>query len=107
MPCLAQNEQTKNIITDDLINSMNEDSIFVSVIHHFYNHSLLLDLVKNKKIAGYGFEENDKKLFEFIGNIWVTPEYACFTKESLQNLDDALFENLLAWQNSQYPNQVN
>jgi glycerate dehydrogenase len=107
VPCIAQNEQTEHLITDDLIQSMNQNSVFVSVIHHFYNHNLILDLVKNKKIAGYSFEESNKNLSDFEGNIWVTPEYAWFTKESLENLENRLFENLEAWQNNQFPNAVN
>ena len=94
------------IITDELIKSIKPSSIFVSIIHPFYNHDLLLDLVKNNKIVGYSFEENNAKLEDFEGNIWITPKYAWFTQESLQNMDDKLFENLVAAKNGQYPSLI-
>jgi phosphoglycerate dehydrogenase-like enzyme len=106
VPCLAENEETKQIITDELIRSIKPSSVFISIIHHFYNHDLLQELVENNKISGYAFEQSNAKLVDFKGNIWVTPEYAWFTQESLQNMDDKLFENLEAAKNGQYPNLI-
>lgn len=90
-PCLAQNGETKNYITDEMLKSMKNTSIFVSIVHKIYNHELLLQLVKENKIYGYAFETSKSEMTNYEGNIWAGPEQAWNTKESLAR-------NLKIWQ---------
>ncbi|MFA6007252.1 MAG: NAD(P)-dependent oxidoreductase [Candidatus Shapirobacteria bacterium] len=90
-PCLAQNEETKNYITDEMLNSMKNTAIFISIVHKIYNHDLLLQLAKENKIYGYAFETPNKEMLNFEGNVWAGPEQAWNTKESLGR-------NLKIWQ---------
>lgn len=79
-PVLAQNKETQGLITDDLLRSMQPKAIFVSVVHHVYNHDLLLELVKNGSIYGYAFEEDGGKVFDkFEGNVYASPALAWCT----------------------------
>jgi phosphoglycerate dehydrogenase-like enzyme len=90
-PCLAQNEETKNYITDEMLNSMKNKAIFISIVHKIYNHDLLLQLAKENKIYGYAFETPNQEMLNYEGNVWAGPEQAWNTKESLGR-------NLKIWQ---------
>lgn len=90
-PCLAQNEETKSYISDEMLNSMKNTAIFVSIVHKIYNHELLLQLVKENKIYGYAFETPNQEMLNYEGNVWAGPEQAWNTKESLNR-------NLKIWQ---------
>lgn len=89
-PCLAQNEETKNYITDEMLKSMKDTSIFVSIVHKIYNHNLLLQLARENKIYGYAFETPNGEMTNYEGNVWAGPEQAWNTKESLSR-------NLIIW----------
>jgi lactate dehydrogenase-like 2-hydroxyacid dehydrogenase len=39
---LAQNEDTQNLITDAMLESMKKETIFVSVVHKIYNEDLII-----------------------------------------------------------------
>ncbi len=84
-PVLAQNEETQGLITDDLLRKMKPEAIFVSIVHHVYNHDLLLKLVKAGSIYGYAFEEDGGKVFDkFEGNVYASPALAWCTVDSLR-----------------------
>jgi glyoxylate reductase len=106
-PTLADNEETRKILTDEHLRSMKKEAIFVSIVHQYYNHNLLIQMVENKKLAGYGFEDNKSKFTDFKGNIWVVPEYAWCTIESTEQNDHKLFENIKTALNGDYSSRVN
>ncbi|USN54234.1 MAG: hypothetical protein H6765_06730 [Candidatus Peribacteria bacterium] len=47
---LAKSAETKGIITDELLRSMKNTAIFVSVVHDVYDHELVLELAANQEI---------------------------------------------------------
>ena len=62
-PSLISNEDTRSIITDNLIKLMKSDASFISIVHNdLYNHELLLEQTKNNKLYGYAFEENNSNM---------------------------------------------
>lgn len=107
LPAVAQNDETKNMITDEMLKTMKRRSIFVSIVHHVYNHKLLLDLVKKEKIFGYGFEENNTKFTKYPGNIWAGPELAWCTEDSLRKNAEQWVEAIVQASKGNYPTRVN
>ena len=81
--CLSINEDTKNIITDSLLNKLKKDAIFISCTgKSLFNYRLIEEKIKNNEIFGYALEEPNKQLNSYEGNVMVTSEYAWFTKEA-------------------------
>ncbi|MBU1117736.1 hypothetical protein KKD37_02110 [Patescibacteria group bacterium] len=106
-PCLAQNEETKNYITDEMLRSMKNTAIFVSIVHKIYNHDLLLQLVKENKIYGYAFETPNKEMLNHEGNVWAGPEQAWNTKESLNRNIKIWQENIIKATQNNFEFRVN
>lgn len=107
-PTLLSNDETKKIITDELINSMKETSSFISIVHgDLYNHNLILEKVKKGEISGYAFEENEKDMRDYVGNVMVTSCYAWYTKEALENLVEIWIDSIKGITNGNVVNGVN
>ncbi len=95
---VASNSETEKLITDDMLKSMKEKSIFISITHKVYNHELLNELTTSGKIFGYGNEENDEKIPEMSGNIWTGLPFVWYTEQSLERNREIIisnFENFL------------
>ena len=81
-PALPKNNETEKLITDSLLESMKSRAIFIDVAGNLiYNQRLLLDMVKDCRIYGYGFEELYPKKYE--GNVLAIPPVAYYTKEAM------------------------
>ena len=81
--CLSINDETKNLITDELLNRLKTNCIFISCTgKSLFNYSLIEKMIKNDKLFGYALEEPNKELNSYDGNVMVTSEYAWFTKEA-------------------------
>lgn len=88
-PAFSTNDETRKLITDDLINEMNGNA-FINVVNNpreLYNHDLLLNRAENEEIS-YAFElyGNEKKLYNYKGNVMATAPYAFYTKEAIDRL---------------------
>jgi len=108
-PTFATNEETKKLITDDLINKMNGNAL-INVINNpreIYNHDLLIEKAEKEEIS-YAFElyGNEKKMYEYKGNIMATAPYAFFTKESIDRLVDIWCKNTIALSNNEPQNVI-
>ena len=80
---LAINDETKKLISDDLLNKLKPTSIFITCIgKNLFNSDLIEEKVKNNELYGYALEDANKKLADYEGNVMVTSEYAWFTKEA-------------------------
>jgi len=106
-PCLAQNDETKNYITDDMLKSMKTTAIFTSIVHKIYNHDLLLQLVKNNQIYGYAFETPNSEMTKYDGNVWAGPEQAWNTSESLSRNIKIWIDNIIKATKGEFEFKVN
>jgi phosphoglycerate dehydrogenase-like enzyme len=106
-PTLAQNKETENIITDDLLSSLSSSSIFISIVHKVYNHELLLNLAQEGKIYGYGFEEKDGDLNNYNGNVLALPSMAWATDESMKLNGRMWTESIVSASSGVYETKVN
>ena len=107
-PVFLSNDETRKIITDELINSMKDSASFVSIVHDdLYNHNLILDKVSSGELYGYAFEENDSDIKSFKGNVFVTSQYAWYTKEAMDNLTVIWLDSIKGVAKGKYVNKVN
>lgn len=108
-PAFSTNEETKQIISDELINKMNGNAI-INVINNpkeIYNHKLLLKLAEEEKIS-YAFEiyGDDKKMYDYKGNIMATAPYAFYTKEAIERLVAIWCKNVISIVNNNPQNVI-
>ena len=106
-PCMADTEQTHQIMTDDLLKSMKPSAIMASIVHKYYNHDLVLDLVRSGALYGYGFEADPSSFDKYEGNVWAGPAYAWCTKGSMEKAMDLFVEAIINAATRQYPTRVN
>lgn len=88
VPAFVTNDETKKLITDEIINRMN-NQFFVNIINNpneIYNHNLMLQKAE-EGIISYAFEKyDDNNMNDFNGNVMVTAPYAFYTKEAIDRL---------------------
>lgn len=107
-PHVAQNDETQGLLTDEMLKSMKLSSIFVSTIHNIYNHELLLQMVKDGKLFGYGFEEDGGgKLMTYEGNILGVPALGWCTEDSMRKNAEQWVEAIIKASKGVYDNQIN
>ena len=109
-PAFSTNDETKKIITDELINKMNGKAL-INVINNsreIYNHDLVIKKAENKEIS-YAFElyGDMKKMYEYKGNIMAVAPYAFYTKEAMDRLIAIWCDNVIAVVNNNPQNIVN
>lgn len=109
-PAFSTNDETKKIITDELINKMNGNALInvISNSREIYNHDLVIKKAENKEIS-YAFElyGDMKKMYEYKGNIMAVAPYAFYTKEAMDRLIAIWCDNTIAVANNNPQNIVN
>ncbi len=108
-PAFATNVETSKLITDDLINTMNGNAL-INVINNpreLYNHDLLLKRAEKEEIS-YAFElyGDEKKMYDYKGNVMVTAPYAFYTKEAIDRLVAIWCDNVIDLVNNKPQNSV-
>jgi len=107
-PTLADNPDTRELVTSGMIESIKQSVIISTIMHKSSFHDLLISNVASNKLAGYGFEDDKSSNFtNYKGNIWAAPAYAWCTKESLAKSMDLFVEAIVGAANNKYPNKVN
>jgi lactate dehydrogenase-like 2-hydroxyacid dehydrogenase len=107
LPVLAVNDRTKELLTDELIKSMKKSAILVSIVHKLFNEQLVLDMVANGQLFGFGFEAKPNTFSNYKGNVWAAPEYAWVTDGSMNASMEMFVGNMLQAAHGKYPNKVN
>ncbi len=94
---LANNINTKNIVSDNLLKSMKKTAILISGTGtQLHNDKLVRDMLKNNKLFGFGAELPNLSYKDYAGNAMITSEYAWFTKEATEKRIEIIIENLLS-----------
>lgn len=106
-PCMADIDETHGIITDAMLNQMKPTASFVSIVHKYYNHDLLLQRVKDGQLFGYGFEADPEAFNNYEGNVWAAPAYAWCTDGSMRASMDMFVQAIIDAVKGTYPNIVN
>lgn len=106
IPAFAHNEETDAIITDELLGKLKSSAIIIDIVE-LKNKDKIIELVKEGKIFGYGFEDEPKHFDKYEGNIWAAPAYAWVTDGSMNNVMTKWVENMVDAANGKFPNKVN
>ena len=96
--CLQINEETKKLITDNLLLSLKDNSIFISCTgKQLFNYKIIEDKMNDSKLFGYAFEEPDITLDKYNGNVMVTSEYGWFTKDAALLRIEKWYKNIVTY----------
>lgn len=106
VPTFAHNDETDALITDDLLGKLKPSAIIVDIVE-LKNKDKIIELVKNGKIFGYGFEAEPKGFDTYAGNVWAAPAYAWVTDGSMANSMTKWVDNMVDSANGKFPNKVN
>ena len=106
-PTLADNNDTKSLITPDLIRSMKSSALLITVVHGLFDETLVLDMVKKGALFGFGFEAKPANFSLYDGNVWAAPAYGWVTDGSMSNSMVKWVQNMIDAAHGSFPNQVN
>lgn len=107
-PTFLVNEETKKVITDELINSMKNKASIISIIGtDIFNKELIFNKIRNNELYGFAFENSNDDLNNYEGNVMVTSPYAWYTKEALENCIEIWVQSVEGIANGRKTNQVN
>ena len=110
IPTLAENEETRKLITHELLDSIQPHAILVGInrIKAIWDEEYVLEKVKYEEIGGYAFEgENAQDPTTYQGNVWALPAMAWYTQDSLDNLMKIWVENIKSFATDTPQNIVN
>ena len=94
--CLQVNDETKNLITDDLLNNLKHNAIFISCTgKRLFNYKIIEKKMANNELFGYALEEPDTLLDKYKGNVMVTSEYGWFTEDAVKLRINKWYENIV------------
>lgn len=106
-PTMADTDETHDIITDAMLSSMKSTASFISIVHKYYNHDLLLQRVADGALFGYAFEADPATFGSHKGNVWAAPAYAWCTDGSMRASMDMFVQCIVDAVKGSYPNSVN
>lgn len=92
---IASNNETENIISRKHIDLLPKEAVIVSVVDaDVYDEEYILEKVAQDQLGGYAFEA-ERKIGEFKGNVFVLPEIAYFTRETIDNESRILTDSII------------
>ena len=84
-PAMARNEKTKGMIDKGKIALMKKGAFIVSITgNDIFDFEYAAGEVKRGKLGGVALELDKKTIFDYEGNVWITPPIAWFTKEAFE-----------------------
>lgn len=106
-PTMAINEESKKLITHELLSAMKPSALLVSVVHDLFDEEFVMKLVKDKKLFGFGYEAKPGSFKDHEGNVWGAPAYAWTTDGSMHNSMVKWIENMINASEGRFENRVN
>lgn len=106
-PAMSINDQSKDIITPNLLNTLRPSCMLVSVVHGLFDEQHAINMVASGRLYGFGFEAEPNSFNDYTGNVWAAPAYAWTTRSSMENAMQKWIENMIFAARGVYPNQIN
>lgn len=106
VPAFAHNDETDALINDELLSNLKPSTIIIDIVE-LKNSERIIELVKEGKIFGYGFEAKPSSFDKYEGNVWAAPAYAWVTDGSMNNVMTKWVENMVDAANGKFSNKVN
>ncbi len=83
---LATPPELKGFINKKLLSKLKKTAIIISTSDtHVLDEKFILQQEEKGQLGGFAFEDNEKNLKDYKGNVMVFPEQAYFTKGTLMN----------------------
>lgn len=106
-PIIAKNDETKDLITSELLNSVKSTAMIIDMVDIF-DHDIALSKVKDGILYGFGFEEATANSFDkYEGNVWAAPAYGWVTDRSMYGTIEKWVENMISAASDNFPNKIN
>ncbi len=99
IPALAVNEETKQLITHAILDSMKSSAIMVGInrVRELWDEDYVIRKVEAGELAGYSYEGAENGgVSDHAGNILALPHISWMTKDSMENLERIWVENILS-----------
>jgi phosphoglycerate dehydrogenase-like enzyme len=106
-PIVAVNDETKKLITTELVDSMKTTAILVDMVEELVDHEVLIEKVRTGKLYGFGFEAKPATFNSYEGNVWAAPAYGWVTDNSMYGTIEKWVENMVGATSNEFPNRVN
>jgi len=106
-PTMELNDETKTLLDDELLKSMKDTAMVIQTAHGLFSQQLVIDMVKNGKLYGYGLEAEPATFSSYEGNIWAAPAYAWATDSTMHNSMVKWIDNILSASEGRFPNRIN
>ena len=106
VPAFAHNDETDALITDELLAKLKSSAIIIDIIE-LKNKDKVIELVKESKIFGFGFEAKPNSFDKYEGNVWAAPAYAWVTDGSMNNMMTKWVDNMIDAASDRFPNKIN
>ncbi len=68
-PTLSDNEDTRKLLTNDLLRTVKSTALLVSVVHGVFDEQLAVDMVNKNQLFGFGFEAKPASFDTYKGNV--------------------------------------
>jgi len=106
-PIVAANEETKQLLTTEMLDTMKTTAILVDMVDELVDHEHLTEKVRNGTLFGLGFEAKPGTFNDYAGNVWAAPAYGWVTDHSMYGTVEKWIENMINAKNGDFPNRVN
>lgn len=104
---VAHNEETEELVSDDMVKAMKATALLIDITHPIYNMKLVLQLAAAGKIGGYAFEDEKGPFGAYEGNVWNGPALGWCTEESMAKNAQQWVAAMVAAARGEYPTSVN
>jgi lactate dehydrogenase-like 2-hydroxyacid dehydrogenase len=106
-PIMAVNEESKRLITTEMLKSMKPTAILIDETHDLFDQETVLGMVRESALFGFGFEAGPKTFNSYDGNVWAAPAYGWATDNSMYASVKMQIDNMVAATHGEFPNKVN
>lgn len=105
-PIVAVNDETKKLITNELLDSIKTTAILVDMVD-LVDQEYIIEKIRSGTLFGFGFEAKPQTFNNYEGNIWAAPAYGWVTDNSMYGTIEKWVENMVNGANGDFPNRVN
>ncbi len=105
---LATPPELKGFIDKKLLSKLKQTAIIISTSDtHVFDEEFILNQIAQEKLGGYAFENKDKKITDYKGNVMVFPEQAYYTLGTQLNRGQIATDTVLSILKGNPVNKVN
>ena len=104
---MARNDETATLVTPELLASMPATAMLLTVGDELVDDHVVLEMVRDGRLYGFGFEGKPGTFASYEGNVWAAPAYAWATDGSMHNSMVKWIANMIDASEGRFPNRIN